>query len=116
MSLITNKSYPHLSPTLPYLGTTPASTSYYASTYLTLFSTQPATTQAPTCHYTQPNLSRLQHLPATTPNPNYHDFSTYLSLRKSKLANIFRIPSFQYMLFKLQDHAFLCSRTCPSCL
>lgn len=116
MSLIANESYPHLSPPLPHLVITPTSTCHYANTYLSLFSTQPATTQAPTCHYTQPNLSRLQHLPATTPNPNYHDFSTYLSLRKSKLVNIFRTPYSQQTPFKLQEHAFLRTRTCPSCL
>ncbi|WP_456099410.1 hypothetical protein [Prevotella jejuni] len=38
------------------LATTPNPTYHYASTYLSLLSTQPATTPAPICHYASPNL------------------------------------------------------------
>ncbi|WP_146156728.1 hypothetical protein [Prevotella sp. oral taxon 313] len=86
MALIANESYPHLSPTLPHLVTTPTSTCHYASTYLPLHPIQPITFSAPICHYSQLNLSRLQHLPVTTPNPTYHDFSTYLSLLSTQPA------------------------------
>ena len=114
MSLIANESYPHLSPTLPHLVTTPTSTCHYASTYLPLHPTQPITFSAPICHYSQLNLLLRQHLSATTPNPTYHDFSTYLSLRKHLpvTTQVQTCKHLSHSFFPV--HAFQASRPCLS--
>ena len=92
MSLIANKSNPHLSPTLPHLVTTPTSTCHNASTYLTLFSSQPATTQAPTCKH-------LSH--SFFPTHAFHASRPCLS-------------TFENMLFLPIEHALLVPWRGPS--
>ena len=51
MSLIANKSNPHLSLPLPHLATTPTSTCHYASTYLPLRQHLSVATPAQTCKH-----------------------------------------------------------------
>ena len=114
MSLITNKSYPHLSPTLPHLATTPASTCYYASTYLPLHPTQPITFSAPICHYTQPNLSRFQHLPVTTQVQTCKHLSHSLFPTHAFQASRPCLSTSENMLFLPIEHALLAPWRGPS--
>lgn len=88
MSLIANESYPHLSPTLPHLVITPASTCYYASTDLPLHPIQPITFSAPICHYTQLNLLLRKHLSDTILKSTCYYASTYLSLHPTQTITI----------------------------
>lgn len=99
MSLIANKSSPHLSPTLPHLVTTPASTCHYASTYLPLHPTQPITTPAPICHYSQLTC---------------YYASTYLPLRKhlSVATQVQTCKHLSHSFFP--THAFQAPRPCLS--
>ena len=114
MSLITNKSYPHLSPTLPHLATTPASTCYYASTYLPLHPTQPITFSAPICHYTQPNLSRFQHLPVTTQVQTCKHLSHSLFPTHAFQAPRTCLSTYENMPFLPIEHALLAPWRGPS--
>ena len=114
MSLIANESYPHLSPPLPHLVTTPTSTCHYTSTYLPLISTQPITTPAPICHYASTYLSLHKHLSVATqvqtckhlshpffPTHAFHASRPYLS-------------TFENMLFLPIEHALLAPWRGPS--
>jgi len=85
MTLITNESYPHLSPSLPHLVITPTSPCHYASTYLPLRPTQPITTPAPTC----------KHLS--------HSFFPAHAFHASRPC----LPTFENMLFLPIEHALL---------
>ena len=114
MSLIANKSNPHLSPTLPYLVTTPTSTCYYASTYLPLFSTQPATTQAPIWHYSQLNLLLRQHLPVTTQVQTCKHLSHSLFSTHAFQAPRTCLSTYENMLFLPIEHALLAPWRGPS--
>ena len=114
MSLIANKSNPHLSPTLPYLVTTPTSTCYYASTYLPLFSTQPATTQAPIWHYSQLNLLLRQHLPVTTQVQTCKHLSHSLFSTHAFQAPRTCLSTYENMLFLPIEHALLVPWKGPS--
>lgn len=114
MSLIANKSNPHLSPTLPYLVTTPTSTCYYASTYLPLFSTQPATTQAPIWHYSQLNLPLRQHLSVATPAQTCKHLSHPFFPTHAFHASRPCLSTFENMLFLPIEHALLVPWRGPS--
>ena len=114
MSLIANEFYPHLSPTLPHLVITPASTCYYASTYLPLHPTQPATTQTPISHYTQPKLSRLQHLSVTTQVQTCKHLSHSLFPTHAFQAPRPCLSTYENMLFLPIEHALLAPWRGPS--
>ena len=107
MSLIANKSNPHLSPTLPYLVTTPTSTCYYASTYLPLFSTQPITTPAPICHYASTYLSLHKHLSVATQVQTCKHLSHSLFSTHAFQAPRTCLSTFENMLFLPIEHALL---------
>ena len=114
MSLIANKSYPHLSPPLPHLATTPTSPCHYASTYLPLHPTQPITTPAPICHYSQLNLPLHPTQPITTPALTCKHLSHSFFPTHAFHASRPCLSTFENMLFLPIEHALLVPWRGPS--
>lgn len=114
MALIANESYPHLSPTLPHLVTTPTSTCHYASTYLPLHPIQPITFSAPICHYSQLNLLLRKHLPVTTQVQTCKHLSHSFFPAHAFQASRPCLSTFENMLFLPIEHALLAPWRGPS--